>query len=167
MRLRYWEALGWEWSDLSTKRKISPSIPLPLAFFFASFIIYMGLVVVRLSKDTKPVDESLKIKISLFVSGLGSLLTLAVFALIDTTKYYTTIAFCEWLGTVSIILFCYSFRFEFGDSMFLSANIQSPSQASLNNNTCNKNENVVYVPTYIPVPVSLPLSAIPPATTPL
>jgi len=119
--------------------------------FFGCFLIYMLLVTVRLCQDTKPSNKSLRIKVVLFLVALGSLVTLLVYGQIGWSKEATEIAVCEWLGTISIILFCYSFKYEFGKSLFISADLQpancQPESAQ---------PTVVYVPTYIPVPVAYP-----------
>jgi peptidoglycan biosynthesis protein MviN/MurJ (putative lipid II flippase) len=92
--------------------------------FFAGYLIYMIMVVVRLWQNSNHSSISLRIKVLLTIVGTVCLLA---FALMSTnwSKYHTYIAVVEWLGTFSIIVGLFSFVLEYGTTLNLGALLQS------------------------------------------
>jgi len=92
--------------------------------FFLFYLIYMILITARLWKYSSHNSQSLRIKTILTIYGV---IVFAIFAVLsqDWGKYHTDIAFCEWTGTISIILFLLSFTLEYGNTLKIGALLQS------------------------------------------
>jgi len=93
--------------------------------FFAFYLIYMCMVTSRLWKNSKHSLKSLRIKCGLTFVAFVSLISLAILALVNWGKYHPEIALCEWTGTISIILYLYSFVIEYGDTLKVGALLQN------------------------------------------
>jgi len=98
--------------------------------FFLCYLIYMIMVTSRLWSNSAHNSASMKIKLFFTLTAATSLISLALMS-IDWGKYHHPIAFCEWTGTISIILFLYSFVIEFGDTMKLGCLLQSADYTPL------------------------------------
>jgi len=93
--------------------------------FFAFYLIYMCMITVRLWDNSNHNSTSMIIKCVLTIIAFVSLVSLGIMALLSWHKYRPEIALCEWTGTISIILFLFSFIFEYGDALKAGALIQS------------------------------------------
>jgi len=91
--------------------------------FFVFYLIYMIMVTYRLWSNSQHDDRSMKIKLFFTITAFISLISLALMST-NWGKYQHPIAFCEWVGTGSIILYLASFSIEFGNTFKIGALFQ-------------------------------------------
>jgi alpha-L-fucosidase len=88
--------------------------------FFVCYEIYILCITYSMWDFSGPKSTNLIIKLALSIYGLVALILFA-FMSSNWGKYGTDIAFCEWTGTIAIILFNMTFVYEYGDNLHLAA----------------------------------------------
>jgi len=86
--------------------------------FFVAYEIYILMITYTMWDFSGPKSTNLIVKLCLSIYGLVALILFA-FMSSNWGKYGTDIAFCEWTGTIAIVLFNMTFVFEYGDQLNL------------------------------------------------
>jgi len=135
--------------------------------FFVAYEIYILLITYSMWDFSGPKSTNLIVKLCLSIYGLVALILFA-FMSSNWVKYGTDIAFCEWTGTIAIILFNMTFVYEYGDELNLGVVFQSGSASNSVLPQVQKHQpmfpfNATAVPAYYPmytVPNMVPPEAI-------